>query len=258
MTSYRRITFQLASLLDLLLIVMFSQYLEVQIRAERQSQQLAGEQETSRSELDDLRQQLVSAQEKLRESELQHRESDRIEVENLEVAGRAFGEMFRVPRSVVQQIVNRRSQDSSGITPNDAEALKRELRELAASRGDQVVDHLLTYVEMKKRFDVWELYVQENGAIVVTAASHQKRLQTGVVQTSQQFADELFRIYKEFPQTKSIVLILVSYGDARFAHRTIVIKGLPLVTERMRADSNDTTRFEYAVLGYRPVDSAEH
>lgn len=255
--GYRRITFQLASLLDLLLIVMFSQYLEVQITAERQQQQLAVEQESSHDQVTELQRQLAEVNRQLQDAERQRVHSEQTELENVEAAGRAFGELFRVPAPLVEQIIKQRSQDAAGISPDDARELKQELRDLSASRGDQIVDHLLTYVEMKKRFDVWELYVEENGAIVVTAASHQKRLQTGIVQNPQQFADEFFRMYKSFPQTKSIVLILVSYGDARLVHRSSVIAGLPLVTERMRTDSNDNSRFEYAVLGYRPADATE-
>ena len=105
---------------------------------------------------------------------------------------------------------------------------------------------------MKKRFDVWEVYLQENGALVVNAGSHQKWLQTGAVESPEEFSDELFKLYKSFPQTKSVGLILVSYGDSRLTHRQAVIKGLPVVAERMRADSNGVARFEYAVLGYRP------
>lgn len=227
MTGYRRLTFQLASLLDLLLIVMFSQYLEVQIIAEQQVDRLESEQKSSEAEVEQLRGQL-------------------------ETTGRIFGEMFRLPESTVQKFVQQRNQDGVGMSAEEIAGLQKEFQSLASANGTQVVDHLLTYVEMKKRFDVWELFIEENGAILVTSGTHQKKLQTGVVATPEQFSDELFRIYKSFPQTKSIVLILVSYGDARLVHRTAVLKGLPLVTERMRVDSNGTTRFEYAVLGYRP------
>jgi len=252
MTPTRKITFQLASLLDLLLIVMFSQYLEVQVAAERQERQMEAEQQSSKVDLDKLRGQLAAMQRQLKTIEEQQRTVDRAEFKQTEKLGRIFGELFRIPEATIQKIIKQRNQDAAGLSPAEALALKKEFQSLASSRGEEVVDHLLTFVEMKKRFDVWELYLQENGAIVVTAGTHQKRLQTGIVRTSKQFSDELFKLYKSFPQTKSIVLILVSYGDSRLVHRAAVIKGLPLVAERMRADSNGTARFEYAVLGYRP------
>lgn len=257
MIPARRLTFQLASLLDLLLIVMFSQYLEVQIAAEQKGKRLEVEQETSTAERAKLIAQLETTQKQLQAWEEQQRRTDQNDSEQLAKLGRLFGELFRLPESTIRKIIKQRNQDEGGLSPSEALALKQELEKLAASRGDQVVDHLLTYVEMKKRFDVWELYLRENGAIVVTAGTHQKRVQTGIVESAQQFSDEIFNLYKGFPQTKSIVLILVSYGDARLTHRTAVIKGLPLVAERMRADSNGAARFEYAVLGYRPEGDPE-
>lgn len=257
MMPFRRLTFQLASLLDLLLIVMFSQYLEVQIVAEQQTEQMAIAQQASTADLQSLRHQLEATQKQLQAWEEQQRRIDQTETQQLDQLGRVFGELFRLPESTIQKIIKQRNQDQAGLSSSEAAALKRELQGLAASRGDQIVDHLLTYVEMKKRFDVWELYLQDNGAILVTAGTHQKRVQTGIVETPEEFSDELFKIYKSFPQTKSIVLILVSYGDSRLVHRTAVIKGLPLVAERMRADSNGTARFEYAVLGYRPEGLSE-
>jgi len=161
--------------------------------------------------------------------------------------------LFKVPDAEVQKIAKRRGQDSTVLSPSEVESLQKRLRELASARSDQVIDYLLTFSEMKKRFDLWEIYIEENGSLSVDSGTHQKRLQTGIVETSDQFSEEMFKLYKSFPQSKSVVLILVSYGDSRLSHRLAVINGLPEVTERMRTDSNGTVRFEYAVLGYRPT-----
>lgn len=252
MTPARKLTFQLASLLDLLLIVMFAQYLEVQTVAQNQTERVEAERQASATDLEALQRQLADVQRQLSQFEEQQRAADKAEHSSREQLGRLFGELFRIPETAIQKIAQRRGQDEAGLSPAEIASLRKEFQSLATARGDQVVDHLLTFLEMKKRFDVWEVYLQENGALVVTAGSHQKRLQTGIVETPEQFSDELFKLYKSFPQTKSVVLILVSYGDSRFAERLAVVKGLPMVAERMRADSNGAARFEYAVLGYRP------
>lgn len=252
MTPTRKLTFQLASLLDLLLIVMFAQYLEVQTVAQKQTERIEAERQSSATDLEALQHQLTDLQQQLSQWENRQRAVDKAEHSSVEQLGRLFGELFRIPEATIQKIAQRRSQDEAGLSTAEIAALRKEFQSLATARGDQVVDHLLTFTEMKKRFDVWEVYLQENGALVVTAGSHQKRLQTGVVEAPGQFADEMFKLYKSFPQTKSVVLILVSYGDSRLTHRQAVIKGLPTVAERMRIDSNGTARFEYAVLGYRP------
>ena len=252
MIPARKLTFQLASLLDLLLIVMFAQYLEVQTVAQQQTERIETERQTSATDMEALQHQLTDLQQQLSQWEDRQRAVDKAEHSDVEQLGRLFGELFRIPEATIQKISRRRSQDEAGLSPAEIAALLKEFQSLATARGDQVVDHLLTFAEMKKRFDVWEVYLQENGALVITAGSHQKRLQTGIIETPEQFSDEVFKQYKSFPQTKSVVLILVSYGDSRFSDRLAVIKGLPVVAERMRIDSNGTARFEYAVLGYRP------
>ncbi len=252
MTPARKLTFQLASLLDLLLIVMFALYLEMQTVAQQQTERVEAERQTTATDLEALQRQLTDLQQQLSQWEDRQRAVDKAEHSGVEQLGRLFGELFRISEATIQKISRRRSQDEAGLSPAEIAVLLKEFQSLATASGDQVVDHLLTFVEMKKRFDVWEIYLQENGALVVTAGSHQKRLQTGVVETPEQFSDEMFKLYKSFPQTKSVVLILVSYGNSRVLHWEAVVKGLPVVAERMRADSNGLARFEYAVLGYRP------
>ena len=105
---------------------------------------------------------------------------------------------------------------------------------------------------MKKRFDVWELYIDSNDSLRITAGTNQKHIQPDHIKTPELFSDEFFKLYKSFPQTKNVVLILVSYGDSQLRSRWSVTKGLPAVAERMRLDSNGTVKFEFAVLGFRP------
>ncbi len=257
MTPARKLTFQLASLLDLLLIVMFSLYLEMQTVAQQQTEQVEAERQTTAIDLDAMQRQLAELQRQLAQWEGKQRETDQTEHARREQLGNLLRELFRIPAATIQKIAQRRGIDEAVLSSSEIVALKKELQTLAASRGDQVVDHLLTFAEMKKRFDVWEVYLQENGSLVVTAGTQKKRLQTGAIESPEEFSDELFKLYKSFPQTKSVVLILVSYGDSRLTHRQAVIKGLPAVAERMRADSNGAARFEYAVLGYRPGSAPE-
>ena len=252
MIPARKLTFQLASLLDLLLIVMFAQYLEVQTVAQQQTERIEAERQTSAADLEALQHRLTDLQQQLSQWEDRQRAVDKAEHSGVEQLGRLFGELFRIPEATIQKIARQRSQDEAGLSPAEIATLLKEFQSLATARGDQVVDHLLTFVEMRKRFDVWEIYLEKNGALVVTAGSHQKRLQTGVIETAEQFSDELFKLYKSFPQTKSVVLILASYGDSEYFRWDAVLKGLPIVAERMRLDSNGTARFEFAALGYRP------
>ena len=248
----RKLTLQLTPLLDLLLIVFFAQYMEVKMIAEQQSERAEVGREEARADLDAVQKQLADLQRQLAEREQKQRDTERAEYSSREQLGQLFGEMFRIPAATIQKIADRRSSDEAVLSPAEIAALKAEFKSLSTARADQVVDHLLTFAEMKKRFDVWELYVQQDNSLIITAGAHQKRLQPDDIQTPELFSDEFFKLYKSFPQTKSVVLILVSYGDSQLRYRWAVTKGLPAVAERMRQDSNGTIKFEYAVLGFRP------
>ena len=248
----RKLTLQLTPLLDLLLIVFFAQYMEVRMIAEQETERAEVGRVEARADLDTVQKQLAELQKQLAELDQKRRETERTDYAGREQLGQLFGELFRIPESIIQKIANRRSSDEAVLSPAEIAALKAEFKSLSTARADQIVDHLLTFTEMKKRFDVWELYIQQDDSLLITAAQHKQRLQPDDIETPELFSEEFFKLYKSFPQTKSVVLILVSYGDAQLRYRLSITKGLPAVTERMRLDSNGTVKFEYAVLGFRP------
>ena len=71
--------------------------------------------------------------------------------------------------------------------------------------------------------------------------------------TAEEFADKLYAAYKSLPQPKSLVVIMLSWGDARADVREAALRALPIVTERMRQNAGGFIRFEYAVLGFQPA-----
>lgn len=252
MMTRRKITLALTPLLDLLLIVIFAQYMEVKLVAHKEVTQAKSEVDKSQADLKALQEQLAALQKQLSQLDQQRHETENTEYAGREQLGQLFGELFRIPESIIQRIATRRSSDEAVLSPAEIAALKAEFKALSTARPDQIVDHLITFAEMKKRFDVWELYVQDDNSLVITSGTTKKRLQPDDIQTPELFVDEFFKLYKTFPQTKSIVLILISYGDSQLRYRWSVTKGLPTVAERMRLDSNGTVKFEYAVLGFRP------
>lgn len=252
----RKLSLQLTPLLDLLLIVIFAQYMEVQTVARQETERATAEREAAQTDLESVQKQLADLQQQLSEWDQKRRETERADYDNREQLGQLFGELFRIPQATIQKIANRRSSDEAVLSPTEIAALKAEFKALSTARADQVVDHLLTFTEMKKRFDVWELYIQQDNSLIITANGNRKRLQPDDIESPELFSDEFFKLYKSFPQTKSVVLILVSYGDAQLKYRWAVTKGLPNVAERMRLDSNGTVKFEYAVLGFRPEGTA--
>lgn len=255
MMPARRFTFQLIPLLDLLLIVMFAQYLEVRTVVREESGRLQAAQHTLTDELNDALHQLVALQEKLKDLDLlkAERRSLSQDVQQMQAQRDLIGEMvvelFRVPESAVNAVVREKSAIGPGPSAVEIRQLKDQMKKLAADRGEEIVDHLLTFHEVRKRCDLWDLYIQDDGQVVLTVDSKRQVLRA---EKTEAFSSRLFDAYKSLPQPKSLVLVLVSYGDARLGVRQAVIEGLPAALERIRADDEGRSRYDFAVLGFRP------
>ncbi|MCA9017692.1 MAG: hypothetical protein KDA77_20380 [Planctomycetaceae bacterium] len=284
MISRRRLTFQLTPLLDLLLIVIFAQFMDTQettARIEQRAEQQVEQAESKAkkySELSEAAQQKSIAlaeqnaqverkaeQSKQAAAELEQRmrilqqlsEKKNQELsEQLKVAqeqrnrvGELVQELFQLPDSLVDPLLKSKDDPDSEKTKAEIERIRKQLQELAGARGEDVIRHFLTYDELTKRSDIWELYLTENGVFRLKIGQQTTDFRADS-QTA--FVDRFYAIYKTVPQPKSLVIILFSYGDAKASVRFAATQGLPLVAERMRADSSGRTRYEYAVMGFAP------
>lgn len=246
----RRLTLQLTPLLDLMLIVLFAQYMEIQIVAKNEADRLASERQSAADENQELRKQVE-------EWESQQRTLDRKEQQDREKLGLLVRELFRVPESVLARIIQPRSKnEAGGLSPSDMADLKSRFQQLASSTGEQIVDHLLTFNEMRKQFDIWEIYMTEDGELLITVGQDRQIVKTKPIESPEAFVDAILQIRKRFPPTKDTVLVLCRYGDCRLLHKLSMIRGLPAIAERLRTDGQGTTNFEYAVFGYRPQPEA--
>ncbi len=264
--SPRKLTLQLTPLLDLMLIVIFAQYMEVHQRSLEQEQtttQAVAEAVTLRDERDRTRHDLALLRLQLdrrdvdfnqlrddlkkREQELTERLQSALERE--ERVGDIISQMFQVPPELVEKAFKPRNDRDPPRTPQEIEQLQRAFQELAQKRRREAVMHVLTFEELKKRCDIWELYVTPSGGTILLAGNTTHEFRAESVDSFQQ---QLYQRYKALPQPKGLVIIILSYGDADARAREVALVGLPGAMERMRADSSGRTQFEYAVLGYSP------
>lgn len=246
MTFARRVTLQLTPLLDLMLIVIFAQYMEVRLVARQESDRIASERQSIDVETQALKQQVE-------QWEQQQRIVDREKHREREQMGQIIRELFNVPETTVNKFVQPRSKnEASGFSPAEISELKSRFKQLANSNGDQVIDHLLTFNEMRKQFDVWEFYLDEDGVLLITAGHDRQHLKSKVVDSPETFVDIVLQIRSQFPPSKNSVLMLCSYGDCRLLHRLSMTRALPAIAERLKRDGQGTQNFEYAVFGYRP------
>uniref|UniRef100_A0A7C2K2E3 Uncharacterized protein n=1 Tax=Schlesneria paludicola TaxID=360056 RepID=A0A7C2K2E3_9PLAN len=258
MTRARKLTFQLTPLLDLLLIVIFAQYLDVRSTARRETIELEASRTLISAQLDEALRQLIALREKLAQmeqrvevAETRSVEADRFLAQR-DLIGELVTELFRLPEGTLAPLLQSRTASGPGPSASDLAQLQSRLKALGGGQSDRVVDHLLTFGEMRKRMDVWELYLQDNGSVVLTVGD--KRL-TFRAESADAFATRLFEAYKTLPEPKSLVLLLVSYGDAKFQSLKAMLDGLPQALDRIRTDAGDRSRLDYAVLGFRPKKS---
>lgn len=255
----RRITFQLVSLFDLLIIVVFAQYLDMgQKTKEKQSaaeQKLVTlteqtemlsrlQQELSRAQRahDELQAQVKSAAERGQERETQlESDLDAARAELL-AAGKLLASFIKASQSDLQKAIK------SGTGPN-AEQAQQEWARLSQSTGPAAVQHLLTWVELLKRMDLWQMHIAADNSITLRAADRTIKFRAT---SSERFTSEMLRNYRTLPQPKSLVLILLSWGDAELSTRAAATKGLEQLVERLREETDRRTRFDFAVLGFIP------
>ncbi|MCA9111252.1 MAG: hypothetical protein KDA52_14970 [Planctomycetaceae bacterium] len=269
MKGRRRLTMQLTPLLDLLLIVIFAQFMDVREREAttvdeaKQAVELRFQAEAELAELQATHQQAVDAlnqaaqlvaQLRSQNQELEQN-SDQLqsEVERAVAQQRLLGELvsqlFHIPGDTIAEVLTPAEADQPAVTAEQRAFLEQQFRELSMQKAGRMIRHLLSYEEMRKRCDLWELHIDETGWFSLKAGKEERGFRAS---TPTEFANRFYAIYKSLPEPKQLVVIMLSYGDARADVREAAIQGLPRVTERMRQDAGGTFRFEYAILGYQP------
>lgn len=267
----RRLTFQLTPLLDLLLIVIFAQFLDVkettqakEQRAQTRISDTSAELERVRAELESLRLQADTARTELqtaREALIAEQlaaDSARLEADTLQkeltrareqrdTVASLMPELFSLPDDAVRDLIRTRTPENVRLTPEQVQRLRNEFRDFAKQQPGEAVRHLLTFEEMRKRCDIWEIHVDSTGKTVFQAGDRTFEFRAD---TAQQFQREVFESYKSLPQPKSLVILLLSYGDVKASVYQAAIDGLPRAAEQMREDQSGRSRFEYAILGF--------
>ena len=246
MTFVRRVTLQLTPLLDLMLIVIFAQYMEVKMVAKQEIDRVASERQEAVDENELLRN-------RVGQWEAQQQVFDHAQQREREQLGQVVRELFRMPDSTLNKLIQPRSRtETGGLSSTEIADLKARFQKLANSTGEQVIDHLLTFNEMRKQFDVWDFYLNADGTLQITIGQDRQQIKSKVIESPEIFVEVVLQVRKQFPPTKNSILILCSYGDCQLSHRLAMTRGLPSLAERMKNDGQGTQSFEYAVFGYRP------
>lgn len=248
----RRLALQLTPLLDLLLIVIFAQYMEVQQRAQSaedelkaRKDQLSERERNLEAEIAQRRQQLTSENDRLRTEY-----ADRFEsiLDQQQRAGTTLAEALNLPGELVEQLAKLRS---SGNTA-DAERLEQaaaRVQSLMDSRGREFLQFVTRVDEMQKHVSVWEIHIRDNGQALLTDGQQQSIVGFS---TSEEFASRLFESSKQLSEPRILVLVLLTYGDTQAGLRRRATDAMPDLIERLRKDAGMTRWYDFSLMGYRP------
>ena len=233
----------------MLMIVIFVQYMDVQQRVDAQASQVEAKEER-------VSEQARITAERLRELERQlaDRSTAQQQVERLSQDLDAAKDQLEETGGLIAQIFDISDEELAAMfkaeNPGDTARVRQILKQLADSKGPAIVRHALAVSELQKRCDLWDLHIENNNEFVLKAAGQTQRFRADSRAT---FETGLFRAYRTFPQPKGLVIILCTWGwNTSIRPREAAYDGLPAVVERMTADSDRRSRFEFAWLG--PLD----
>lgn len=261
MTLARRKTiFQLTPLLDLLLIVIFAQYMEMKRAGERQAEVFEQDVQTQIAAADErvtdaqdhsaeLEERLARAQEKIDRFDVDQaelREQFQQTSAQRDALAEFTAQVFKLPDDVIEELLSSKQLADDPV-------LRKTLEEFKAGNVREAIKHIMSYAEILKRCDLWEVYLDYLPAekipkVSLTAGG--KRYDF-VAETAEQFRSELFEQYKQMPQPKSLVIVLFGYdhGSLPFGIRRTFSEALRDAVQQMNDDSFGRTRFYASDLG---------
>ena len=180
----------------MLLIVFFLQYMELASKSDAVTSDASAAQQkldASRTEIARLEASLAAASQLLDEVgstmsatrsllDRQQLESDlrgqqlQSAIDRQRLLGRLMVELFQVPPEAVNSLLDPRRSPPLAETSPEFERLRQRFRDMATASPEEMIQHVLTYEEVRKRCDVWEVHLHADPReVVVTAGDDVKR-----------------------------------------------------------------------------------
>jgi len=271
----RKLTLQLTPLLDLMLIVFFLQYLQMRENEvkrataaeviQQDAVRLAEELEAARRVAADatraataLQNELVlanaratglaseAAAERARVDQVLSREDD---------LGRMIVELFKVPQADIDKVLNNPGAGGVSRSPQEVAALRKQFEEMAAAKSGRMIKHLLVFDEIRKRCDVWEVFVDSQHLVTINTGARTVSLRLNLKDDGdpdmERFENEFVELARGLPDPKSLVVVLLSYDrGTRLIVTEALDKTMLKITRRLAMETVGV-RFEYADLGIR-------
>jgi hypothetical protein len=243
----RRLVVQLAALVDLLFVVMFLQFTELQqasvVREESRENALtaSAEAEVRRENADELKTIVLADHEKLRQdrdrlqtrvAELE-RELAATQQRTSEAQARADDQIREIGNAVKDLLVgvalDKFKAQMNGASDDQRMTILQSLKEAQGKNAAQVIQILRKSAELQKRCDVLEVHLFPDGNVRIRAPSIGIQERKFLPKTKDDFSSRFMELVKEASEPKSLVLILFTYGNAEYKSKVEVTKGLEQV-----------------------------
>lgn len=245
----RKITLQLIPLLDLLLIVIFAQFMEIRQTAERLKERTEAAEKASAEAKDQVATSIAAGQaelalqkEEFRQHKLQSEAHYQASLSELERIGNLAAEIFRLPETFIKKALDAK-------TAEERSKLRKLLDNLPRGKTADIVHQMATLSELRRLTDVWEITLDERDVAHISTPTSSTTLE---FENQAEFERKFFDWYKSLPATKNLVVIQFSYGDASAGPIFWAREGITRALERMRSFRNGQTLFESIDLGFRP------
>ncbi|MCX7386201.1 MAG: hypothetical protein NTX48_05995 [Planctomycetales bacterium] len=262
MLPNRRLALQLTPLLDLLLIVMFSQYIENRDRSVAAQERLVTQEKLwdtrlagAEAAIEQRRLELEKnvAEQKALLAELNKTYDDKYKsiINQHHQIGSILAESLNLPANVIAEVLKLQTTGSSDDAGRLQDAAER-LQNLMQARGAEVFRFMLQVDEMQKHVTIWEIHVQENGQALITDSQ-----QSFVTDFSSDadLATRLFESSKSFTEPKTLIVVLLTWSDAQAVARRRATDAMPLLMEQLRRDASGTRWYDFSIIGYRAQGS---
>ena len=248
MMNRQRMTFQLTPLLDLLLIVIFAQYMEVRDQAKSAQAKLDTERGSLEKQYYDrmvkLERQFAAKTKNLEATRSRYSQHYESIVKQHQQAGSALAAALNLPGTLMEQVLRLKSDGNLADAKNLETAVER-MQEQISGRGTEMLQFILRYDEMQKHVSVWEVHLDDNGQVLFSDGDDAKTI---VFQTTDEFTSRCFESSKAFAEPKPLVIVLFTYGDTQAGLRRKATDGLPSLIERLRKDSGNTRWFDFSLM----------
>ena len=162
---------------------------------------------------------------------------------DLAAVGTVFREMLNVDDKYIKSAL-------AGRTPGEIATIAGEFKRLKETQKTAaIIRHLRKAVEFRKRCDFWEFHIGADDSVRIKIRGKVVEAKL-FFRNADDFTTQVLEIIRNQEDPKDMILVLHSYGNARWATRKTVRVGLANAVKFLDADWKRSRRLHVANMGY--------